>query len=81
MDLQQQLAAWRTLDPERLAEPELRALVPTLLLLIEQFVQRDAERAAALQALRDEVARLKGQSPRPQFPGAGSDAGTVEKLG
>lgn len=50
----------------------MRALVSTLLLLVEELVRRDAAREIELQALRDEVARLKGLSPRPKFP-SGSD--------
>lgn len=71
MEPKQQLAALRHLDPDRLSEVELRALVRTLLLLVEELVRRDAEREAELQALRDEVARLKGHSSRPKFPPAG----------
>jgi hypothetical protein len=74
VEIKQQLAAFRTLDPASLSEAEVRALVPTLLLLIEQLVQRDAERDRELQRLRDEVARLKGQSPRPKFPPPGGSA-------
>ena len=74
MDLKQQLAALRDVDPTPLSEPELRLLVATLLLLIEQLVQRDAERETELQRLRDELARLKGQSPRPKFPPPGGKA-------
>ena len=72
MDLQQQLASLRELDPDRLTEPELRAFVPALLQLIEALVHRDAERAAELQRLRAELARLQGQSPPPQFPPTGN---------
>lgn len=68
MDLKQQLAAFRELDPDRLSETELRAFVPALLQLIEELVLRDAQRQAELQQLRTELARLKGQSPPPQFP-------------
>jgi hypothetical protein len=70
VDLQLQLAAFRDLDPEPLSEPELRLLVRSLLLLIEELVRRDAEREAELQRLREELARLKGQSPPPKFPPA-----------
>lgn len=71
VELQQQLAAVRHVDPDTLSEPEVRALVLTLLLLVEELVRREDERHAELQRLRAELARLKGLSPPPQFPPAG----------
>ena len=76
MDLQQQLAALQDLNPDRLTEPELRAFVPTLLQVIEELIHRDAERAAELERLRAELARLQGQSPPPKFPPAARTSGT-----
>jgi hypothetical protein len=70
VDLKQQLAALRDVNPDRLPEPELRALVPSLFLLVEQLLARDAQREAELRRLREELARLKGQSPPPTFPPA-----------
>jgi len=83
VDLQRQLSLLRDLDPDRLSEVELRAVVGTLLLLVEELVRRDAEREAELKRLREELARLKGQSPPPKFPPAGpgsdSSGGSSEK--
>jgi hypothetical protein len=76
VNLQRQLSLLRDLDPERLSEPELRAVVGTLLLLVEELVRRDAARETELQRLREELARLKGQSPPPSFPPANTGDST-----
>ncbi len=75
MDLKQQLASVQQLDPAQLSEAELRVHVTTLFLIIEQLLARDAQRDAELLRLREELARLKGQSPIPKFPPSPDPAG------
>lgn len=80
MDIKQQLATLQHLDPDQLAEPEVRSLCRSLFVLVEQLVARDLQRDADLQQLRAELARLKGQSPPPTFPPTGqAPTGSSEK--
>jgi Transposase IS66 family len=55
-------------DLDQLADPALRRLIGRLLNRIEDLQAENAALREETQRLRDEVARLKGVSPRPRFP-------------
>ncbi|MBI2755254.1 MAG: transposase [Chloroflexi bacterium] len=73
------LSVLRSLDVEGVADPAARALIRVLLGLIEQLAAENAALRAENQHLKDELARLKGQPPRPTSrpqsgpPGAGTN--------
>lgn len=64
-------------------ESERTPLVVALLAIIEQLVQENARQSEMIQQLRDEIAILKGEKPRPLFKHSGmaEQAGAIPPAG
>jgi hypothetical protein len=80
MDLNARLRTVRDLDPDTLSETELReTLVPALLGVAEDLLAGMAALQTQVRQLQDEIARLKGEQGRPQFP-SGRGKGVLQPL-
>src|SRR3954447_2713699 len=62
------------LDLARSSDPVVRRTVEQLLNVVEELAQQNADLRAEVQALRDEVARLKGEQGKPVIRPAKSPA-------
>jgi hypothetical protein len=68
VDLNAELRALRGLDPDALSDAQLREAFPRLLAFGEACVGALAGLRTEVQQLQDELARLKGEHPRPKPP-------------
>lgn len=58
-------------DPNSIADPNLRRFVLQLINRQEELLAEHRLLRQENERLKDEIRRLKGQSPRPKFPGSG----------